>query len=206
MIKGIEKRTKLAMSISIFAILIMAFQWSIIDWITPLLMPFLIFLVFIIFLIGLGFSLSCLFKFKQIRWLAIVPLATQLLAFVIIEFVPFTKLWVNVDFHLYKSQRQEVVERVYSGELVPNVEYNSSMIALGSEYSKVSMGGNEIQIQDINGLKYVFFFTFRGILDNYSGFLYVPDGGDPINFADLNEEDVTQIIKYADNWYYTSHH
>ena len=206
MIKGIEKRTKFAMWISIFAILIMAFQWSIIDWITPLLMPFLIFLVFVIFLIGLGFSLSCLFKFKRIRWLAIVPLATQLLAFVIIEFVPFTKLWVNVDFHLYESQRQEVVERVYSGELVPNVEYNSSLIALGSEYSNVSMGGNEIQIQDINGLKYVFFFTFRGILDNYSGFLYVPDGGDPINFADLNEEDVTQIIKYADNWYYTSHH
>ena len=206
MIKGIEKRTKFAMWISIFAILIMAFQWSIIDWITPLLMPFLIFLVFVIFLIGLGFSLSCLFKFKRIRWLAIIPLATQLLAFVIIEFVPFTKLWVNVDFHLYESQRQEVVERVYSGELVPNVEYNSSLIALGSEYSNVSMGGNEIQIQDINGLKYVFFFTFRGILDNYSGFLYVPDGGDPINFADLNEEDVTQIIKYADNWYYTSHH
>jgi hypothetical protein len=184
----------------------MAFQWSIIDWITPLLMPFLIFLVFVIFLIGLGFSLSCLFKFKQIRWLAIVPLATQLLTFVILEFVPFTKLWVNADFHLYESQRQEIVEKVYSGELVPNVEYNSSLIALGSEYSKVSMGGNEIQIQDINGLKYVFFFTFRGILDNYSGFLYVPDGGDPINFADLNEEDVTQIIKYADNWYYTSHH
>ncbi|TMP83109.1 hypothetical protein CWB73_02600 [Pseudoalteromonas phenolica] len=206
MIKGIEKRTKFAVWISIFTILIMAFQWSIIDWITPLLMPFLIFLVFVIFLIGLGFSLSCLFKFKQIRWLAIVPLATQLLTFVILEFVPFTKLWVNADFHLYESQRQEIVERVYSGELVPNVEYNSSMIALGSEYSKVSMGGNEIQIQDINGLKYVFFFTFRGILDNYSGFLYVPDGGDPINFADLNEEDETQIIKYADNWYYTSHH
>jgi hypothetical protein len=206
MIKGIEKRTKFAVWISIFTILIMAFQWSIIDWITPLLMPFLIFLVFVIFLIGLGFSLSCLFKFKQIRWLAIVPLATQLLTFVILEFVPFTKLWVNADFHLYESQRQEIVEKVYSGELVPNVEYNSSLIALGSEYSKVSMGGNEIQIQDINGLKYVFFFTFRGILDNYSGFLYVPDGGDPINFADLNEKDVTQIIKYADNWYYTSHH
>jgi len=206
MIKGIEKRTKFAVWISVFAIFVIAFQWSIIDWVTPLLMPFLIFLVFIIFLIGLGFSLSCLFKFKQIRWLAIVPLATQLLAFVILEFVPLTKLWVNADFHLYESQRQEVVERVYSGELVPNVKYNSSLIALGSEYSKISMGGNEILIQDIDGSKYVFFFTFRGILDNYSGFMYVPDGGDPKNFADLNGEDVTQIIKYADNWYYTSHH
>ncbi|MCK8124349.1 hypothetical protein MTF66_05025 [Pseudoalteromonas sp. 2CM39R] len=206
MIKGIEKRTKLALWVSAFAILIMAFQWTIIDWITPFLMMPLMLAVFVIFLTGVGFSLSCLFKFKEIRWLATIPLAIQLVAFAILELVPFTKLWIDADFHLYESQRQEVVQRVYSGELISNVKHNSSLIALGSEYSKISMGGNEIVVQDIEGLKYVFFFTFRGILDNYSGFLYVPDGGDPRNYADLDEDDVTQIIKYADNWYYTSHH
>ena len=107
---------------------------------------------------------------------------------------------------MYESQRQEVVEKVYSGELVPNVRHNSSLIALGAEYSKLSMGGNEIVVQDIDGLVYVFFFTYRGILDNYSGFLFVPDGGDPRNYSDLNEDDVTQIVKYADNWYWASHH
>lgn len=206
MIKGIEKRTKLALWVSVLPILIMAFQWSIIDWITPLLMTPLMLVVFAIFLTGVGFSLSCLFKFKEIRWLATVPLATQLVAFTILELVPFTKLWIEIDYHLYESQRQEVVERVYSGELVANVTHNSSLIALGSEYSTLSMGGNEIVVQDIEGLKYIFFFTFRGILDNYSGFLYVPDGGDPRRYADLDEDDVTQIIKFADNWYYTSHH
>ncbi|KTG20529.1 hypothetical protein NQU96_16485 [Pseudoalteromonas elyakovii] len=206
MIKGIENRAKLAVGVSAFAILIMAFQWSIIDWITPFLMMPLMLVVFIVFLTGLGFSISCLFKFKEIRWLATIPLAVQLVALAVLEFVPFTKLWINADFHLYESQRQEVVARVYSGELVSNVQHNSSLIALGSEYSKISMGGNEIVVQDIDGSKYVFFYTFRGILDNYSGFLYVPDGGDPRSYADLDEEDVTQIIKYADNWYYTSHH
>lgn len=206
MIKGIENRAKLAIWTSVVAILIMAFQWSIIDWITPFLMMPLKVVVFILFAIGLGFSLSCLFKFKDIRWLATIPLAIQLAALAILELVPFTTLWVNADFHLYESQRQEVVAKVYSGELVSNVEYNPSLIALGSEYSKISMGGNEIEVQDIDGLKYVFFFTFRGILDNYSGFLYVPDGGDPRNYPDLDEKGVTQIVKYADHWYYAAHH
>ena len=50
MIKGIENRAKLAVGISAFAILIMAFQWSIIDWITPFMMMPLMLVVFIVFL------------------------------------------------------------------------------------------------------------------------------------------------------------
>lgn len=205
MIKGIEKRAKLSVGVSVFAILVMAFQWSIVDWITPFLMMPLMLVVFVTFAIGIFFSLSCLFNFKEIRWLATVPLTIQLVAFVILKFVPFTKLWIDADYHLFESQRHEVIERVYSGELVSNVKHNASLISLGTEYSKISMGGNEIVVKEIDGLIYVFFFTFRGILDNYSGFLYVPDGGDPKNYADFNDADVTQIIQYDNNWYYASH-
>ena len=83
---------------------------------------------------------------------------------------------------------------------------NFPLIALGSEYANISKGGNEVMLQEIEGENYVMFYTFRGILDNYSGFLYVPLGGDPRNFLDLNEQDTTQIIQYSDNWYYASHH
>ena len=206
MIKGIEGRTKLAIWASTFAILIVAFQWSIIDWITPFLLIPLMIVVFLVFLTGLGFSLSCLVKFKEIKWLGAIPLAIQLVALAILAYVPFTKIWINTDFYLNKSERHEVVSKVYAGELISNVEHNSSLIALDSDYANISKGGNEIVVQDIDGLKYVFFFTFRGLLDNYSGFLYVPDGGDPSKYADLAEKDATQIVKYADNWYYTTHH
>ena len=206
MIKGIEKRTRLVIGISVLTIIIVAFEWSIIDLITPFLMMPLLAVTFLVFFVGLAFSLSCLFKFKEIKWLALVPLLVQLAAIFILVFVPFTKIWVNADFHFYKSQRQDVVERVVSGDLVANVSYNSSLIALGYEYSKISMGGNEIIVQERDNMTYILFFTFRGILDNYSGFLYVPDGGDPRNFRDLHEDDVTQIIKYGENWYYISHH
>ncbi|OFC72326.1 hypothetical protein [Alteromonas confluentis] len=206
MVKGIGKRTTLAFGVSAFAILVIAFQWTIVDWITPFLMLPLMWLVMVLFITGACFSLSCLFKFREIRWRATIPAVIQFSAFAIVLFVPFTNLWIDADFHLYESQRQEVVERVYSGELVPNVSHNSALIALNSAYSKISMGGNEIVVRDIDGLVYVFFFTYRGILDNYSGFLFVPDGGDPRNYSDLNEDDVTQIIKYTDNWYWASHH
>ncbi len=51
----------------------------------------------------------------------------------------------------------------------------------------------------------MFFFTFRGVLDNYSGFLFVPDGGDPKEFYDLGEPGSTQLVKYGKNWYWAGH-
>jgi hypothetical protein len=135
-----------------------------------------------------------------------VPLAIHLVAATILLLVPFTQIWLNANFHLHKLERQEVTDKVYRGELISNVSHNSSLISLGSEFSNISKGGNEIMVLEYEGLKYVFFFTFRGILDNYSGFLYVPDGGDPRMFLDLDEDESSQIVKYADNWYFTSHH
>jgi hypothetical protein len=52
----------------------------------------------------------------------------------------------------------------------------------------------------------VFFFTFRGILDNYAGFLYVPSGGKPTEYSDLNEPQSVEIEHLEGNWYYASHH
>ena len=50
----------------------------------------------------------------------------------------------------------------------------------------------------------MFFFTYRGILDNYSGFLFVHSGGDPRRFADLGEP-TTDIIQQEDHWYFAAH-
>ena len=53
--------------------------------------------------------------------------------------------------------------------------------------------------------KYVFFYTFRGILDNYSGFLWVPEGGKPELFQDAGESG-TEVLFYGGNWYFIGHH
>jgi len=94
---------------------------------------------------------------------------------------------------------------VFAGTLQPNVDHNPRLIRLDESYPLVSMGGNEIVVEEHDGGKYVLFFTFRGILDNYSGFLYVPSGGVPSLFSDLNEQQFTEIEPLEENWYFVSH-
>ncbi len=151
-------------------------------------------------------SLTCLLKFKDIGRKSLVPIGIQAIAFFLVIYVPFTYLWLKADYMLNKEQRDMVVSQVLNGELTPNVEHNSSLIHLNDDYSGLSRGGDDIIIESHEGLTYVFFFTFRGILDNYSGYLYVPEGGTPEMFSDLNEADMTEIKHVENNWYWVSHH
>ena len=120
--------------------------------------------------------------------------------------MPFADISIDIDFKIHKKAREEIVAKVYEGELKNNISYNSSLIALGSSYPTVSAGGNEIVVEEHDGKKYVFFFFNRGVVDNYSGYLYVPEGGDPQKYGDLNESHSTQIIPYGGPWFWTSHH
>jgi hypothetical protein len=50
------------------------------------------------------------------------------------------------------------------------------------------MGGNEVAVEEHAIKKYVLFFTFQGILDQYAGFLFVPEGGPPTVLATSTKE------------------
>ena len=89
-----------------------------------------------------------------------------------------------------------------SGTLRPNVAHNGSLIALGRSGPNVSAGGNEMMVETRADKPWVLFFTFRGI-NHYSGFLHVPDGGDPDTFADLSERR-HQIVPHAPGWYFVA--
>lgn len=206
MFSNIKWQFNVAIVAALLIILFSAFSWSIIDRITVFLYFPLQAIVWSFFLIATIIGLFCLLKYKKIGITACSPLAISVISFLIVYFVPFTNLWVKADFFLYKKEREEIVKKVYDHELTSNVDYNPSLIALGDSYPLVSMGGNEIIVEQHSGLSYIFFFTFRGILDNYSGFLYVPDGGAASYFPDLDESDSTQIIHFGGNWYYASHH
>jgi len=183
-----------------------AFQWSIIDRITPFLYMPLVGVVWLFFLIAAITGAICAFKYKKIGKISFLPSSIMASAFLIVYLVSFTNLWLKADFAYYKNEREEIVKKVYERKIKPNVAHNSSLINLGNSYPLVSMGGNEIVVEEHAGLKYVFFFTFRGIMDNYSGFIYVPDGGKPSQYSDLDESNSTQITHLEGNWYYASHH
>ncbi len=182
-----------------------AFTWSIIDRITLFLYLPLAAVVWGLF-IGAGIaSLTCIRKFKDIRYRSLIPAGVCCLSILIVIFVPFTTLWLELDYWIYKKERQKVVRLIKNGELRPNVAHNHRLIKLGIHYPNISVGGNEVVVEAHGDQKYVLFFTFRGILDNYAGFLYVPKDGSPSRYSDLHEKQVSQIIPLDKNWYYVSH-
>ena len=118
-------------------------------------------------------------------------------------FVPFSDLWLKANYSLLRSSRLRIVRQVQEGSLQPDKERYSTLIALGPDAPYVSMGGNEIVVERLDGEgPYILFFTERGILGSFSGFLFVPTGGDPRLFSLLDETGSTQIERLEEHWYF----
>lgn len=132
-----------------------------------------------------------------------LPLTISLGALVLARVVPFTTISIDVNFWMNKAAREYVVEQVRTSALVPNVDHNGHLISLPTG-TGLSAGGDEIVVEGSSKHTFVFFFTFRGIMDNYSGFLWVPEGMTPNEFWDVAERG-TQVIRYGDNWYFIGH-
>lgn len=179
------------------------FQWNIIDAFTPFLGGPLLGLAWLLVMISAVLASVHAFRHKNKGVYAFVPLMISTSTLLAAFFVPFTQLWLYANFNLDKAAREQVVEEIRSGTLVPNVAHNEKLIAL-PKGSGVSMGGDEIVVEGPSSNPYVFFFTFRGILDNYSGFLWVPNGGRPEQFGDAGEPG-TEIESLGGNWYFIGH-
>jgi hypothetical protein len=184
-------------------LLLEMFQWDMIDWFTPFLIVPLFGILWLIVAIAVVASLVFAYRHRSEGRRALAPFAGLLVAVLVAVFFPFTDIWLTANFHLKKASRERVVAEVASGKLVPNVSHNRKLIAL-PRGTRVSKGGDEIVVEGSAKEAYVFFFTYRGILDHYSGFLWVPDGGNPQNFRDAGEEK-TQIRSFGGNWYFVGH-
>ncbi|MFA5985536.1 MAG: hypothetical protein WC782_16075 [Methylococcaceae bacterium] len=179
------------------------FQWPLTDILTPFLMLPLFGFVFFIMLLVMLWSVVHAYKQRKSGRHALLPLSICIAAILATIYVPFTRIWITADFYLKKEEREEVVAKILSGQLLPNVSYNSKIITLPKGTS-LSNGGN-IVIERVNNEEpYVFFFTFRGILDNYSGFLWVPKNGEASKFQDAGETG-TEISPFGGNWFFIGH-
>lgn len=195
----------LAIITSLLALLSAAFYWTLVDILTEFLFPPFCGFIGLLFLFSFAASVVYIWKHKCLFCFSTVPLSINLITFLLLVLIPFTDLWLKWNFIHYREEREKIVNQVLAGELQPNVEYNSSLIALPSSFKYISCRRNDIVVEDHKDKKYIFFFTYSGILDNYAGFLYTPDGGDPAEYNDLHETASTQIVPYGENCYWVSH-
>jgi len=112
-------------------------------------------------------------------------------------FFPFTKTTLTLDFKLNYKARNEVVELIKTGELKPE-ETNERLITLPGKYERLSKGGGEVVIEHFSDHDVYLFFTFRGILDNYSGFVY--DSNE--NAWEELSRKYFEVVKLDDSWFF----
>jgi len=125
----------------------------------------------------------------------------------IVTLVPFTKIWLNFNLGSKKSARERIVQQISAGMLTPNrvLANGVGVISLPKLTPNISAGGNEIETATRDGRTYVFFYTYRGILNSYAGFLYVPTGGNPDAYPDLKSDPQAISDRYEEHWYFVSH-
>jgi len=186
-------------------LLLRAFEWSVVDVVSVFGIFFIDAAVWLAMAGCTIWALVHAIRGRRRGRRAARPFLVCFSASLLAVFFPFTHTWLNANYHWLRPSRMRVVEMVEAGALRSNSADTSAIIALPPGSPHVSMGGNDIIVESHDGRRYVFFFTFRGILDNYSGFLFVPDGGDPRRFGDLGEENSTQLVAYDEHWYFAAH-
>jgi hypothetical protein len=191
------KKNLLKVSIisSLLIVFLQFFQWKLIEVLTVFLMPFLWLGIYGLFLVVFILSIVGLIKRKDWK-----PFVIQSITILLLFLIPFNKIVLDIDFKLNQSERSEVISKIQDGTLIPNVSHNSSLIHLPKEYDQLSSGGGDIVIEK-RGDKYaVLFFTFRGVLDNFSGFVFSPYDTRPLprSFGG----DFKDIVRIDKNWYF----
>ncbi|WP_201714934.1 hypothetical protein [Rossellomorea arthrocnemi] len=182
---------------SVMVVALAFFQWHLVHILTPFLMPFLWLMAGGFFLVTMIFSIIAVIKRQGWK-----PVLIQSLTIVFIIFFPFTKVVLNMDFEKKRAERETVVKQVQEGAITSNASYNDSLIHLPKRYEKLSSGGGDILVEKKKQKWMVLFFTFRGILDSFSGFVYSSSGEKP-RTGDFGG-DFIEIEQLYEHWYFVS--
>lgn len=190
----VRKLLWLSILSSLCMLLLQFFQWNLIEIFSPFLMP-------VVWLLVYGFFLA-VFIVSTIRLLKKnwKPFGVQIITILLLFLIPFNQIVLDIDFKVNTKERDEVISKIQDGTLKPNVPHNSSLIHLPDNYDHLSKGGGDIVIEK-QGEKYsVLFFTFRGVLDGFSGFVYSPNDQEPQlrSFGG----NLKEIVKIEDYWYF----
>lgn len=135
------------------------------------------------------------------NWQAVV---IQMFTILLLFLVPFNQIILDINFKWNKTEREQVAKLVKSGELKPNVSYDSLLIHLPKKYTHLSIDG-DIVVEKTDKGNNILFFAHKEIFgsdDNFSGFVYMANNQKPFNKA--FGESLKTINKLDKNWYFVA--
>lgn len=174
------------------------YYWDIINIISPLLIIFPLSAAAISSLCFLVYALFYAAKnCTALKRMAYAPLLIISITIAMALFFPFTKVTLEMDFWTNLKARNTVVALIENGTMQPEAE-NPNLIKLPWYCKHLSKGGGEVKIVNYGEQEFYLFYTFRGFVDNYSGFIYLPDE----QVVDAAKGYFIQVLKMHDGWYY----
>lgn len=179
----------------------LAIQWDLIDVWGPFFPgPFLMGCILIVLNIGSLLMLVVYFDMcRTVHLVAILPLITNLGTLGLILFYPFTDVWLDRHFRTNRDDFEHIVQMVKAGEIQAD---DRGYANLPEGYQHLSKGGGAIIIERNGSEMRIFFFTFRGVLDNFSGFIYDSGEQPPSEFGFGG--DWKQVDQIAPHWYFAA--
>jgi hypothetical protein len=155
---------------SLAGLLVCFFRWSLVGILTVFVEPMLEIGVFLVFGASLVWAaVHALRLFRGLRRNRFTPLLLAIAALGVFIFVPFTKIYLRIDFARHLQARTAAAQQlvVSRASMPPNEREAPDLIPMAG----LSDGGEAMYLRTQTN-QMVFFFTFRGILEHFSGFVY----------------------------------
>jgi hypothetical protein len=187
---------------SLAGLLLSILRWQLVAIVTVFIEPLIEFVVFGVFLgVFLWALVYAFIPFREFSCRRFTPIALALMALLIFVFVPFTKIVTMTDFALNLSKRTAAAESIIHSA-------TSGAAISGGRGDRVSLPGLSDDGQGFywhtEGKQMVFFFTFRGILGHFSGFVYSANDAPPAD-GDFGARFI-EIKHLHKNWYWAASH
>jgi len=114
-------------------------------------------------------------RHRRLKGKSLLPLAVCAAAIIVCITVPFGEWMLQADWRWHRSTRERIVAAVESGALTGPYGRDSTMVVSLPWGRGASVDGEIMARRSANG-ESILFFTFKGILSHYTGFLYRSDG------------------------------
>ena len=190
--------------VSLGTLLLAGFELSMADWPSGFVLLVISPLAALLFL-GCGlWSATQLLRIRDGGVKFALPFLICAATLALLVYAPLQKLALQHNFDAHRADRERIVAQIAAGELKPNVDDDENLIALGDTAPHVSAGGNDIVIDEAREGTYVLFLTSRGLKRAFTGFLHVPQGGNPKNFFEFADKPPTQLVPYDKDWYFVA--
>ena len=159
------------------------------------------YLFFLLIILTIWTAIIAIYNTNNIKREKFIPFIVNIVTILVITFVPFTDIYLQYEFKSKLKTREKVVNMIDKNEIRIEVccDY-CDVINLPIGLQNLSKGGEIIVDKKIHGELIVIFYTFIGMADNFSGFLYSSNNKPPDKKTCGG--DIIQVVPMKENWYF----